>query len=81
MAESTRLCFIPTAALRNAQIENGYSPPCIYGASNSNSAWAPRHLGTMNLLFTDGHVKAMRLDDLIKTNASGFQPIFTMEDD
>ena len=49
-----------------------------------------RHLATTNVLFCDGHVKALKLDALAKTNAivdpvdgatKNVMPLFTIEDD
>lgn len=47
------------------------------------SYWADRHLGTMNALFIDGHVKALRPDDIRKTNGKtpDVHPMLTIEDD
>jgi prepilin-type N-terminal cleavage/methylation domain-containing protein/prepilin-type processing-associated H-X9-DG protein len=40
-----------------------------------------RHLDTTSVLFCDGHVKAVKLDTLARTNAAGVAPAFTIEDD
>ncbi|MGI4788594.1 MAG: DUF1559 domain-containing protein [Janthinobacterium lividum] len=40
-----------------------------------------RHLGTLNVLYCDGHVKATHLAQLTKTNSQGIMPAFTLEDD
>lgn len=40
-----------------------------------------RHLDTTNVVFCDGHVKSTRTDVLLKTNAAGALPIFTIEND
>ncbi len=43
-----------------------------------------RHLDTTNVLFCDGHVKAMKLDALVKTknvNGADVMTLFTIEDD
>lgn len=40
-----------------------------------------RHLGTINTLFVDGHVKAVKLEYLNQTNTDGVFKHFTMEAD
>ena len=40
-----------------------------------------RHLSTINTLFVDGHVKAVKLEYLHETNGSGVFKHFTMEED
>jgi prepilin-type processing-associated H-X9-DG protein len=40
-----------------------------------------RHLTTVNTLFSDGHVKAMKLDALIRKNPAGVMPLFSIEED
>ncbi|RYX81626.1 DUF1559 domain-containing protein [bacterium] len=40
-----------------------------------------RHLSTAPILFCDGHVKSVRLDNLAKKNAAGAYPAFTIQDD
>lgn len=40
-------------------------PHQLYGTGNPNVGWGlARHLGTINVLFIDGHVKAMNVDRL-----------------
>ena len=51
-----------------------------YG-SPGNYALTERHLETTNVLFCDGHVKALKLDALVATNAAGVQKFFSIEDD
>lgn len=46
-----------------------------------NGAISERHLSTINVLWADGHVKAVGFDALLKTNASGIYPAFTVQDD
>ena len=48
---------------------------------NDNNGLVPRHLETTNILYADGHVKAKNVDSLLKTNAAGYMPAFTIEDD
>ena len=45
------------------------------------TAISERHLSTTNVLFVDGHVKAMQLDELAKKNSSGAAFYFTNTDD
>ena len=40
-----------------------------------------RHLDTMNVLYCDGHVKAMKATSLAKVNSSGYMSAFTIKDD
>ncbi len=40
-----------------------------------------RHLNTIPLLYCDGHVKSVKLDTLIRKNAAGVYPVFTIQDD
>lgn len=40
-----------------------------------------RHLSTINVLWADGHVKAVKLDALIKQNASSVYTAWTVQDD
>lgn len=40
-----------------------------------------RHLSTANILFVDGHVKAVKLDYLAQKNSDGVFKHFTMEED
>ena len=40
-----------------------------------------RHLNTIPLLYCDGHVKSLKLDSLVKKNAAGAYPTFTIQDD
>ena len=40
-----------------------------------------RHLDTTSILWCDGHVKAVKLDALVKPNAAGVLSLFTIEDD
>jgi prepilin-type N-terminal cleavage/methylation domain-containing protein/prepilin-type processing-associated H-X9-DG protein len=40
-----------------------------------------RHLNTINVLWCDGHVKAVKFDLLTQTNDSGTYKYFTVEDD
>jgi prepilin-type N-terminal cleavage/methylation domain-containing protein/prepilin-type processing-associated H-X9-DG protein len=40
-----------------------------------------RHLSTINVLFADGHVKALKMDALFKKNATGLASMLTCEED
>jgi len=40
-----------------------------------------RHLGTIGVLFLDGHVKSIRLDDLNRRNSAGIVSMATLQDD
>ena len=60
---------------------NTCSTTCLTADVTQQSEWTLRHLGTTNLLYTDGHVKAQNVDSLLKANASGKNTLFTIEDD
>ena len=49
--------------------------------SDQNYGWVACHLNTINVLFCDGHVKAMRAADLVKQNSGGVKSMFSIEDD
>jgi prepilin-type processing-associated H-X9-DG protein len=49
--------------------------------TDHSSGWAACHLGTVNVLFCDGHVKATRVAALTKRNAVGTITTFTVQDD
>jgi prepilin-type N-terminal cleavage/methylation domain-containing protein/prepilin-type processing-associated H-X9-DG protein len=51
-----------------------------YG-SLENTGIIERHLETGNVLFADGHVKAMKVSQLSKTNSAGVWTMFTVADD
>jgi prepilin-type N-terminal cleavage/methylation domain-containing protein/prepilin-type processing-associated H-X9-DG protein len=51
------------------------------GNGAGTTGFSEVHLGTANVLFTDGHVKAMRLPDLIERNSAGVYRHFTVADD
>ena len=42
---------------------------------------AARHLDMTNILYCDGHVKSIRMEDLLKKNATGYLPQFTTNAD
>lgn len=57
-------------------------PGTIDEFTKALSASVPaRHLETTNILYCDGHVKAVKLDALATLNANGLYPAFTIEDD
>jgi prepilin-type N-terminal cleavage/methylation domain-containing protein/prepilin-type processing-associated H-X9-DG protein len=55
-------------------------PPQAYSGSNPMECIA-RHLDTTNVLWVDGHVKAMQLAPLFKANSSGVVSTLSTEDD
>ena len=57
----------------------GFVQPAANPPLLSNQA--ARHLGTMNVLFCDGHVKAMSVDALNKRNAAGDMYLWTVQKD
>lgn len=40
-----------------------------------------RHLSTVPALYCDGHVKSVKLDSLVRKNAAGAYPVFTIQHD
>ena len=59
------------------------TPPALYG-TNANEGLSAAHLDTTNVLFFDGHVKAVKPESLNTThNVAGKQIMwqFTIEDD
>ena len=53
----------------------------VFTGNNPKSALAERHLETINVLWTDGHVKAVKLQALTLRNPSSIHPALTVEDD
>ncbi len=61
---------------------SGTSPRLLNGHSSASSKISERHLDTTNVLYCDGHVKAVKLDAIAKTNAAGTAiPALTVEAD
>ena len=63
-----------------------YDTLALNGTDTSVGAVQPvalsaRHLDTSNVLYCDGHVKSVRFDDLLKKNATGYLPAFTVNAD
>lgn len=52
----------------------------FYDATTASTA-VERHLETLDVLFLDGHVKALREDILRRTNAEGTMALLTIQDD
>lgn len=48
---------------------------------SGSGAFSERHLSTLNILWADGHVKAVKFDLLLKTNVSGDYPYFSVQND
>lgn len=55
--------------------------PPRYLTSSSGANVSERHLKTTNVLWCDGHVKAVPLEQLLQTNGSGTYRSWTIEDD
>ena len=55
--------------------------PGLRFLQNGSGMLLARHLETCNLLFTDGHVKAMKVDKLYTAGANYVRPFFTMQAD
>lgn len=54
---------------------------CLIVANGERPQIDVRHLDTLNVLWLDGHVKAMKESALLKTNSSGTVSNFTLEED
>jgi prepilin-type processing-associated H-X9-DG protein len=82
-----------TAWVMDSASDNGFGWIVDIGAPNNTPAPLPsgnpqrvgqaiaRHLDTINVLWADGHVKAMKIDALFKPNAAGVISALTSEED
>lgn len=61
------------------QLAAGYVTPSLIGGDPS--PWSARHLETINVLWCDGHVKAVNIPSLMKTGPGGTVSAFTIQDD
>ncbi|RYX83641.1 DUF1559 domain-containing protein [bacterium] len=64
--------------------KNGSGQRQLMGAATSApiaGALVERHLDSVPVLFCDGHVKSMKLDNIVKTNAAGYMSMLTCKDD
>lgn len=69
--------YVP--ASMEANYSNAGVPTIAYGAFNNyNDVMAARHLETINVLYCDGHVKAMKPESLLPGGSDKF---FTVQDD
>ena len=71
-------------AVNNPTIKTNADEPRIPAGSRQLDTIIDRHLGTTNVLFCDGHVKAMKLETLAQTRTVGgvaVMPMFTIEED
>lgn len=70
-----------SAALHNFELqwENVANTPTLNTSTSGPTfaALSARHLNTCNILFCDGHVKAVHLNDLLAENSSGVLTHFT----
>ena len=65
-------------------IQTASDDPTIPGGTRQLDKISERHLGTANVLFCDGHVKALNLNALAQTHAvpgGAVEFLFTIEDD
>ncbi|RYX84598.1 DUF1559 domain-containing protein [bacterium] len=60
---------------------NASVSPGVTGNPQRFAQAISRHLDTVNVLWVDGHVKAMRMDALAKTNAAGVVSALSCEED
>jgi prepilin-type processing-associated H-X9-DG protein len=54
----------------NFTYDTSMVPNAVRWPANTNVAMFARHLNTCNVAFLDGHVKAMRFNDLLNRNAT-----------
>jgi prepilin-type processing-associated H-X9-DG protein len=57
------------------------NPPSFGMSGSTNGKFVARHLETANWLFLDGHVKALKMNSVVKTNSSSQYPLFTRSQD
>lgn len=84
MGDNYDACFYAKDATADFAIDRANDPQYFQdstGGPGEKSGPVARHLGTANILFTDGHVKAMRLDALDKEAADGYKSFFTIRAD
>ena len=61
---------------------NGEKRLGINGATDiQEGAFAERHLETVNILYTDGHVKSVKIDSLLAKSSDDYYKAFTPADD
>ena len=60
---------------------DGYFYTQVTGTGDDFDNVVVRHLETINTLFLDGHVKAIKRDLLLRKNAAGTLYMFTLQDD
>ena len=54
----------------------------VDSSTNALTYASDRHLDTINVLYLDGHVKSVKLDQLTQFDSTGtFLPAFTIQDD
>ena len=47
----------------------------------NGNGWMERHLGKLTVTYLDGHSKVHSLEDVLRKNAAGIRPLWTIEDD
>jgi len=62
-------------------VTNNVTFPILDSTPRTWSNATERHLGTINVLYCDGHVKAVKLEALAATGSNGVLKHFTIEDD
>ena len=67
--------------VRIQSIQGTISPRTLSSSTQYSAKIVERHLETSNVLFCDGHVKALRIDNLTLKNANGDMYMQTMDDD
>jgi len=71
--------FIWTTA--NPTVNTSATPRTLVSPIASSGRVVERHLDTTNVLYCDGHVKAVKIDALARTNANGIMPAFSIAAD
>ena len=69
-----------TRLAQPTQTDRGPRGPQLLTAQGRGT-YEARHTDGANLSWCDGHVKWQQLSELLKTNANGIYPVFTIEED
>lgn len=71
----------PASGSTTVTVKLTANPPSFGDGGVTTGKYVARHLETANWLFLDGHVKALKMDSVVKTNDAGRYPFFTRSQD
>jgi prepilin-type processing-associated H-X9-DG protein len=71
----------PASGSTTLAVNLSANPPSFGTVAADNGQFVARHLETANWLFLDGHVKALKMNSVVKTNSSSQYPFFTRSQD